>query len=86
MMHDGTAIHLHKLAKDWDPTDRFSAINAMQRAKKGGEILTGLLYIDEGSNDLHDMLNTSERALNSLSKDNLCPGSDALAAVNASLR
>ena len=85
-MHDGTKIHLHKLAKDWDPTDRFSAINAMQRAKKGGEILTGLLYIDESSNDLHDMLNTSETALNALDKSVLCPGSDQLAKLNLSLR
>ena len=86
LMHDGSAIHLHKLAKDWDPTDRFSAINAMQRAKKSGEILTGLLYIDEKSNDLHDMLNTSDTALNSMGKDNLCPGNDALAKLNSSLR
>jgi 2-oxoglutarate ferredoxin oxidoreductase subunit beta len=86
LMHDGTKIHLHKLAKDWDPTDRFSAINAMQRAKKSGEILTGLLYIDENSNDLHSMLNTSEVALNALGKDMLCPGSAMLTKLNDSLR
>ena len=86
LMHDGSTIHLHKLAKDWDPTDRFSAINAMQRAKKSGEILTGLLYIDEDSNDLHEMLNTSDVALNALGKDVLCPGNEVLEKLNASLR
>ncbi len=85
-MHDGSEIRLHKLQKDWDPLDRFSAINAMQRAKQKGEILTGLLYIDEESSDLHSMINTSEQPLNSLGQELLCPGSDTLAKVNASLR
>jgi 2-oxoglutarate ferredoxin oxidoreductase subunit beta len=86
LLHDGTAIHLHKLAKDWDPTDRSSAANAMQRAKERGEILTGLLYIDENAPDLQELLNTSERPLNSLGKDDLCPGSEALQKLNLSLR
>ena len=86
VMHDGSVIRLKKLAKDWDPFDRVSAANALQHAKRTGEILTGLLYIDENSKDLHELLKTSERALNSLPKDVLCPGSDALAKLNASLR
>lgn len=86
LMHDGTTIRLHKLAKDWDPMNRFSAMTAIHKAKEKGEILTGLLYIDKNSNDLHDMLNTSENALNSLGKEHLCPGSEMLAKLNASLR
>ena len=85
-MHDGTTIRLHKLAKDWDPFDRNSAMTAIRRARDKGEILTGLLYMDPGSNDLHSMLQTSERSLNSLGKDELCPGSDTLTKLNASLR
>ncbi|HKP70626.1 MAG TPA: 2-oxoacid:ferredoxin oxidoreductase subunit beta [Pyrinomonadaceae bacterium] len=86
LMHDGSSIRLHKLAKDWDPQDRFSAVTAIHRAKEKGEILTGLLYIDKDSTGLHDMLNTSDRPLNSLGKDVLCPGSEALEKLNASLR
>jgi 2-oxoglutarate ferredoxin oxidoreductase subunit beta len=86
VMHDGTTIHLHKLAKDWDPLDRFSAINAMQNAKKKGEILTGLLYLNEDSADLHNMLKTSDRPLNALPQETLCPGSQALEKLNESLR
>ncbi len=86
LMHDGSKIRLHKLAKDWDPFDRHSAISAMHRARSKGEILTGLLYIDENSTDLHEMLKTTEHPLNSLSMDVLCPGSDALAKLNASLK
>ena len=61
-------------------------MNAVQNAKDKGEILTGLLYIDEDSTDLHEMINTSESPLNTLGKDVLCPGSDMLAKLNASLR
>ncbi|MFL6375616.1 MAG: 2-oxoacid:ferredoxin oxidoreductase subunit beta [Pyrinomonadaceae bacterium] len=85
-MHDGSQIHLHKLEKDWDPQDRNSAANAIHHAKKRGEILTGLLYIDESSSDLHDLINTTDVPLNKLEKNALCPGSEALAKLNASLR
>ncbi|MBK9215962.1 MAG: 2-oxoacid:ferredoxin oxidoreductase subunit beta [Chloracidobacterium sp.] len=85
-MHDGSMLHLHKLEKDWDPMDRLSAINAIHAAKVKGEILTGLLFIDEGSSDLHSLLNTSDLPLNALSQDVLCPGSDALSKLNSALR
>lgn len=85
-MHDGSVIRLNKLAKDWNPLDRFSAINAMQTAKSKGEILTGLLYINPDSTDLHSLLNTSETPLNSLTESELCPGADVLEGINASFR
>jgi 2-oxoglutarate ferredoxin oxidoreductase subunit beta len=86
VMHDGTEIRLHKLAKDWDPFNRLSTVNAIQRAKATGEILTGLLYMDQDSTPLHEMLKVSERPLNALKENDLCPGSDALNKLNASLR
>lgn len=86
LMHDGTTIRLHKLARDWDPRDRFSAMAAIQRSKEKGEILTGLLYFNEEAPDLQEVLNTSDRPLNSLGKEELCPGSEALEKLNASLR
>jgi 2-oxoglutarate ferredoxin oxidoreductase subunit beta len=86
MMHDGTTIHLHKLEKDWDPMSRISATNAMMKARAKGEILTGLLYMDPDSSDLHDLIQTSTRPLNSIGESELCPGSEALAQLNASLR
>ncbi len=85
-MHDGSTIHLHKLQKDWDPTERSSAVRAIHTARDKGEILTGLLYIDETAQDLHSLLATTEQPLNSLGKAALCPGSNALAKLNASLR
>ena len=85
-MHDGSIIRLHKLAKDWDPFDPNSAMNAIHHAKRKGEILTGLLYMDQDSIELHEMLKTNEKPLNLLSKFQLCPGSETLAKINAGLR
>jgi 2-oxoglutarate ferredoxin oxidoreductase subunit beta len=85
-MHDGSYLHLHKLAKDWDPTNRISAASALQKARANGEILTGLLYVNTDFKDLHATLNTSKKPLNTLTEKELCPGSEALADINAGLR
>ena len=85
-MHDGSIIELHKLAEEWDPLDRQSAMNAVLNAKAKNEILTGLIYVSPDSRDLHDLLQTNEKPLNSLTKEVLCPGSLALSEINAGLR
>jgi 2-oxoglutarate ferredoxin oxidoreductase subunit beta len=85
-LHDGTFLQFHKLAQDWDPEDRISAINAVQNAKLKNEILTGLLYINPEPVDLHEMINTSLRPLNSLTKEDLCPGSEVLKRINKDWR
>ncbi len=85
-MHDGSMIRLHKLAKDWNPSDRFSAINAVQNAKSKNEILTGLLYMNADAQNFHGLLQTSEKPLNSLSEAELCPGSEILKDINDSFR
>ena len=51
-----------------------------------GQVVTGLLYVDPDSEDLHAHLNTVDTPLNSLEADQLCPGSAALEKINASLR
>lgn len=85
-MHDGSIIDLHKLSEDWDPLSRQSAMNAVLNAKAKNEILTGLLYVDPDSQDLHHLLQTSDKPLNTLGKSDLCPGSKALEEINAGLR
>ncbi len=81
-LHDGSLIRLHKLSPKWDPRDRRSAINRLQKAKENGEILTGLLYIDTESQDLHVLQETIKTPLNKLREKELCPGSDVLKAIN----
>ena len=84
--HDGSVLMLRKVAADYDPTDHVGAINYLQRAQAAGEIVTGLLYVDPESEDLHEALGTVERPLNALSDRELVPPSAALAKINAGLR
>ena len=49
MMHDGSWVRLRKVAEDYDPTDRDRAYAYIRDAQSKGEVVTGLLYIDEGS-------------------------------------
>ena len=85
-MHDGSVLQLNKLAKDWDPMNRQSVANAMMIAKSKGEILTGLLYMSPNTVDLHNTIQTNDRALNSLTKKDLCPGNEILKTINAEFR
>src|ERR1019366_9359151 len=41
--HDGSILKLRKLAADYDPTDRLSAMGHLQLHQARGEIVTGLL-------------------------------------------
>ena len=85
-LFDGSKINLQKLAKDWDPTDKYSAINKLQESKKAGNILTGLLYIDPQSRDLHTIIDTVDTPLNKLNEADLYPGDGVLDEINAGMR
>jgi len=51
-----------------------------------GEVVTGLLYLDTNSEDLHAHLNTVETPFNTLGEKELCPGAGMLEKINAALR
>ncbi|MET0671487.1 MAG: 2-oxoacid:ferredoxin oxidoreductase subunit beta [Xanthobacteraceae bacterium] len=84
--HDGTKLALRKLDADYDVHDRLAAQSFLAKHAAKGQVVTGLLYVDPDSEDLHAHLNTVDAPLNSLEADQLCPGSDALEKINASLR
>ena len=84
--HDGTYLKLKKVAEDYDPSDRVAVMNYLQEHKARGEIVTGLLYVDEEADDLHSYLDSVDAPFNTLSDADLVPGAAALAKLNASLR
>ena len=84
--HDGTRLALRKLDADYDAHDRVGALSFLQKHAAKGQIVTGLLYVDPDSDDLHTHLNTVETPLNVLDANDLCPGATALDKINASLR
>ena len=84
--HDGTYLKLKKVAEDYEPSDRVAVMNYLQEHKARGEIVTGLLYVDEEADDLHGYLDSVDVPFNALSDADLVPGAAALAKLNASLR
>ncbi|MBT8190419.1 MAG: 2-oxoacid:ferredoxin oxidoreductase subunit beta [Saprospiraceae bacterium] len=86
VLHDGSLIRLNKPTPDWDPGDRISIMKKMVNAELKGEILTGLLYIDPYSQDLHTRIHTTDTPLNVLKEEDLCPGNQILGSINQSFR
>ena len=84
ILHDGSSIHLYKDA-DLDVTNRSAAIQAVRAHREQGSILTGLLYVDADSRDFHDIQGTIQKPLRDCTEKDLCPGSQALEAINDSL-
>ena len=80
-MHDGSVLTFRSVPQDYDPTDRISVMRYLQERHDAGEVATGVLYVDEDAPDMHELNGTSEAPLVSVPFATLCPGSDALAAL-----
>lgn len=85
-MHDGSIVRFRSVPKDYDPTDRAAVMACLQEHQSRGEIVTGLLYLNESVPDVHEMQQTSEEPLVDMPFDKLCPGSSALDALQDEYR
>lgn len=81
-LHDGSVINLSKLNPDWDPTDKGMALKRLHDSREKNEILTGLIYIEPDSVELHNLIKTIQRPLNTLTEEDLIPGNSVLQAIN----
>ena len=84
--HDGSKIALKKLNAEYNIHDKLAAMSFLLHHAAEGQIVTGLLYVDNDPDDLHSHLATVAAPLNALGEAELCPGSTALDRINASLR
>jgi len=85
-MHDGSVIHLQKIDEKLDIHSRRSALSLMQEYKGEGKVLTGLLFVDPDSQEIHETMNTTATPLRNLSEKELCPGAAKLEEINQTLR
>ena len=46
-MHDGSVVRFRAVGEDYDPTSRDAAYAHIRRLQGQGEVVTGLLYIDQ---------------------------------------
>jgi len=85
-MHDGSHLRLRKLQRDFDPTDRFKALMALEEAQARGEILTGVLYLDTTKPTFLELLDLTEQPLATLPESRVRPSSTVLDQVMDELR
>jgi 2-oxoglutarate/2-oxoacid ferredoxin oxidoreductase subunit beta len=85
-MHDGSVVRFRKTGDDYDPTDRDAAYAHVRRHQERGEVVTGLLYIDEKTRDLHTVNQTVTTPLVDLPYASLCPGNAVLQELMAEFR
>jgi len=85
-LHDDSFIKLRKLDTSWDPYSKLSAINRLHIAKAKGEVLTGLIYINPESKTYHNVKNTCDKPLNTLTEKDLVPERKAMTEINNSFR
>jgi 2-oxoglutarate ferredoxin oxidoreductase subunit beta len=85
-LHDGSSIRLRKMGADYNVHDRIAALAHLMRRDEGGEIVTGLIYLDKNPTDLHENLDLVDAPFNQLADTELCPGTSALEKINDRLR
>jgi 2-oxoglutarate ferredoxin oxidoreductase subunit beta len=85
-LHDGSILRIQKIESDYQSNDAMKAIMDIEKHKKKGEVLTGLLYLDPTASDYHEINDTADTALNKLAQEDLCPGSRTLSTINDSFR
>jgi len=78
-LHDGSKIVFRKVDENYDPTSRAAAFSFLRDSVNAGEIMTGLLYIDKESGDMHELSGSVDRPLAHIPYEELNPGSEKLA-------
>ncbi|MFB3777373.1 MAG: 2-oxoacid:ferredoxin oxidoreductase subunit beta [Bryobacteraceae bacterium] len=85
-LHDGSRIVLKKLAHDYDPGDKLRAIQVLHEASAGGQVLTGLIYLDTSRPTFINMLNVVDEPLATLPESRVRPSRAAFEALLEELR
>ncbi|MBV9083442.1 MAG: hypothetical protein JOZ62_12240, partial [Acidobacteriaceae bacterium] len=85
-MHDGSILRFKSVPDGYDPTDRQKVVAYLMQQQSKNEIVTGLLFVDESVNDLHEANHTSETPLYRLPYEKLCPGVGELSRLQEEFR
>ena len=85
-MHDGSKLYLNKVAADYNPTDKLTALRLLHETERRGEFATGVLYIEPDKEDFVSMLGLVDEPLAALPIERVRPGKAVLDEVMESLR
>ena len=85
-LHDGSVVRFAAVPPDYDPTDKTAVMDYLRSQSGTGRIVTGLLYLDEKTPDVHELNKTPAGALSKLPYEKLCPGSEVLEQLQEEFR
>jgi 2-oxoglutarate ferredoxin oxidoreductase subunit beta len=84
-LHDGSHILLKKVGEDYDPSDRIAAMRMLEESRQSGQLLTGLIYLDERMEDFATREGLPERPLRDLAEPELRPSREEFGRLMAEL-
>ncbi len=85
-LHDGSKLYLKKVAEDYNPTDKLSAMRLLHETASRGEYATGVLYVEPDKEDFLGLLNMVDEPLATLPMERVRPGRHVLDEVMESLK
>lgn len=85
-MHDGSTLLLHKLEREYDPTDKVRALTVLHEMNGRGELPTGVLYVQPDRPHFLDLLNVVEEPLATLPAERVRPPRAVLEEIMEGLR
>jgi 2-oxoglutarate ferredoxin oxidoreductase subunit beta len=85
-LHDGSTILLRKADSSFPPTVRSAAMRYLEAHSSRGEVVTGLLYINEDMPLVQDIAGTSLQPLAEKPFSELNPGREALSRLQQKMR
>ena len=85
-MHDGSHLYLRKLAEEYNPTDKVTAIRMLHETARRGEFATGIIYIEPDKDDFLNTLNLVDEPLAFLPASRVRPPKSVLDELMDELR
>ena len=85
ILHDGSSIILKKLGKNYDPTNKWDAIRALEAAETEDQLITGLIYFKSDTQTIYDLYNIVDQPLNRLPKEKIRPTREMLEKINSNM-
>ena len=85
-MHDGSHLFLRKVAEDYKPQDKMSAMRLLHETAARGEFATGVIYVQPDQDNFIDTLNLVETPLAHLPQDVVRPPKEVLDAMMETLK
>ncbi len=85
-LHDGSTLRIKKLHREYDPTDKLTALSVLSEAQHRGEVLTGVVYVETEKPNFIDLLNLVDEPLATLPELKVRPPQAVLDQVMDDLR